>query len=119
MTALYFVPPRGAFVNPDTGELTRVAEAFLRGLYIRVGGTSALNNNELAGMLENDLPAAAATDITAQEAMRIAEDLRNELSSARADIDSLRRALDDIAGQLQPPDADLRRRMQEIEDRLS
>ena len=59
MTALYFIPPRGAFVNPDTGELTRVAEAFLRGLYIRVGGANgdsttdvSLSNLEDAGNSE-------------------------------------------------------------------
>ena len=59
MTALYFIPPRSAFVNPDTGELTRVAEGFLRGLYIRVGGATgdsttdvSLSNLEDAGNSE-------------------------------------------------------------------
>ena len=98
---------------------TRSWSIFFQQVYERIGSVSALNNNELAGMLENDLPAAAATDLTAQEGVRMAEELRNELSAARADIDSLRRMMGDMSGQLQPPDADLRRRVQEIEDRLS
>ena len=46
--ALYFVPPRGQFVDPTTGELTRVADLFLRGLYARVGGAVGDSTGDLS-----------------------------------------------------------------------
>ena len=46
--ALYFVPPRGQFVDPTTGALTRVADLFLRGLYARVGGAVGDGTGDLS-----------------------------------------------------------------------
>jgi hypothetical protein len=44
-------PPRVAFVDPATGLLTRDGDAYIRGLFKRVGETTALTNTELAALL--------------------------------------------------------------------
>lgn len=47
MKGLYFLPPRGAFVDPRTGELTRAAVLFLRGVFERVGGATGESTTDL------------------------------------------------------------------------
>lgn len=54
MSGLYFMPPRGAFVDANTGELTRAAVLFLRGLYERVGGATGEGTHELAAAAFED-----------------------------------------------------------------
>lgn len=65
MTALYFVPPRGAFVDPRTGELSRSAVLFLRGLFERVGGELGPDATDLALMGPQSGAYAATADIDA------------------------------------------------------
>ena len=48
MAIQQFSPPYTPFVNPATGSLTQEATIFLRELWMRVGGSSAPNNNELS-----------------------------------------------------------------------
>lgn len=57
--ALYFIPPRGPFVDPKTGELSRTAVMFLKTLFDRVGGTT--------GDATTDLSAAAFEDAGIEE----------------------------------------------------
>ena len=70
--ALYFVPPRGPFVDPRTGELSRSAVRFLSGLFDRVGGTTGESTTDLATSAFED----AGIEETKAALYRLADDLR-------------------------------------------
>ena len=69
--ALYFVPPRGPFIDPRTGELSRSAVRFLSGLFDRVGGTTGESTTDLAASAFED----AGTEETKAALYRLADDL--------------------------------------------
>lgn len=64
--------------------------------------------------------ATAPTDPLAQEAIRAVDELRNELASARSDVQNLRGDVEALSAQLASPrpDIQLRNRVELIEDRL-
>lgn len=61
--ALKFVPPRVPLVDARTGVIAREWYLFLQGLYIRVGGAVAPNNNELDEYLQFDVREADAGEL--------------------------------------------------------
>jgi len=104
MPALYFVAPRGAFVDPRTGELTRAAVMFLKTLFDRVGGAmgdSTLDLNaaqfedakalifRLADDLATQPPAAALPTDDADTSQRIAA-LEATVAVLQRELDALR-----------------------------
>lgn len=70
MAALYFVPPRGPFIDPRTGELTRTAVMFLKQLFERVGGSAGDGTLDLSAAQFED----AGIEETKAMVMRFADD---------------------------------------------
>ena len=48
MAIQQFSPPHAPFVDLSTGSLTQEASIFIREIWLRLGGASAPNNNELS-----------------------------------------------------------------------
>jgi hypothetical protein len=100
----------------QSGEFVR----FFFDLFRRVGGFDALSNTELEKLASDAFNAGTADDPVAREALRGVDELRNELASTRAELQSLRTLLDareaEFAALLLP--SDLTARVQQIEDRL-
>lgn len=107
--ALYFVPPRGPFVDPATGTLTRTADLFLRGLYSRVGGATGEGTQDLsasafddAGTEEQEAALYALADAGGQHppvetlsAPGLVE-IAAEFAQMREEIAALRQQINDI-----------------------
>jgi len=107
MTVLQqFSPPGAPWVDPQTGMLTMSASVWLRDLYLRVGGSVAPSNNDLAvteyadaGIEETKAELAALANTAMQQPAAIpqAQDfvpdevgaLRAELAAAIARIEAL------------------------------
>lgn len=105
-------------------------------LQLRVGGTVAMSNVELAEMAMNP---PRAIDPQAAEALRAIDELRNELASTRAHLDGVLRLIDTLSAEMagarapifpevqalieelttRPTDSALAARVQQIEDRLA
>lgn len=92
-------------------------------LFRRTGGTNAPTNTDLSTHIatldsEAQMP---RSDTVSQEAMRAVDELRNEFSSLRNDCDSLRAQLADVEAQFAAlrSVADLRPRVEQLEDRLT
>lgn len=105
--ALYFVPPRGPFVDPATGTLTRTADLFLRGLYSRAGGASGDSTTDLsasafddAGTEEQEAALYALADAAGQHpppcVAQAADDLCAEVAHLREELAALRQQINDI-----------------------
>jgi hypothetical protein len=105
--ALYFVPPRGPFVDPATGALTRTADMFLRGLYARVGGSTGDSTADLsasafddAGTEEQEAALYALADAQGQRPPppvgQEADDLAAEVAHLREELAVLRQQINDI-----------------------
>lgn len=64
--------------------------------------------------------ATPPSDPVSQEAIRAVDELRNELASAKGDMRALRGQIDEQAAEIAAlrPDASLRARVEQIEDRL-
>lgn len=96
---------------------------FFFDLFRRVGSTEALTNNDLQTLIEHlDSEALMPkTDPLAQQAMQAIDELRNEVSSARSDCDNLRALLGEREAELAAikPAADLRARLEQLEDRFT
>src|SRR5690348_7824474 len=89
----------------------------LQALLTRSGGTSGSTSFETYLPIFFDPP---HTDNLAAEASRAIDELRNELASTRAELQSLRTQIDENTAELQRmPNYDLRNRVEQIEDRLS
>lgn len=95
---------------------------FFFDLFRRTGGNTAPTNNDLSTHIatldsEAQMP---RSDTVSQEAMRAVDELRNEISSMRSDCDSLRGQLADVEAQFAGlrSVADLRSRVEQLEDRL-
>jgi len=87
----------------------------------RTGGTSG--NTSAGSALDDLLPllmTPQASDPVAQEAIRAIDELRNELSSAKTEVQSLRGQIEDALAHLAEvrPSVDLMGRITQIEDRL-
>lgn len=105
--ALYFVPPRGPFVDPATGALTRTADLFLRGLYARSGGATGDSTTDLsasafddAGTEEQEAAIYALGDAAGQHpppcAAQAVDDLCSEVAHLREELAALRQQINDI-----------------------
>lgn len=107
--ALYFVPPRGPFVDPATGSLTRAADLFLRGMYYRVGGASGDSTTDLsasafddAGTEEQEAAIYALADAAGQhppvETLNTPSlfEIAAEFAQMREEIAVLRQQINDI-----------------------
>lgn len=88
----------------------------LQGLLTRTGGTSGSTSFETYLPIFFDPP---HTDNAGAEAVRAVDELRNELASTRAELQSLRGQIEENTAELQNrPVSDLRNRVEQIEDRL-
>lgn len=100
MTALYFIPPRGAFTDPQTGELTRTAVLFFRGIFDRVGGTNGEDMGSLAALAQFDADGSAASGELAKQIDGLQQQVAL-LPDATAALAQLRRMLDDLRAALE------------------
>ncbi len=94
---------------------------FFFDLVRRVGGTKAQTNTDLSThMDEQDSEAAMSrSDLSAVEALRAVDELRNQFASLRNDCDQLRSQLADRDAELAGLRTvlDLRSRVEQLEDR--
>jgi hypothetical protein len=96
---------------------------FFFDLFRRVGDTQALTNTDLQTLIEHlDSEALMPKgDPLAQQAMQAIDELRNEVSSVRSDCDNLRAILGEREAEIAAirPAADLRARLEQLEDRFT
>lgn len=96
---------------------------FCYDLVKRVGGVTAQTNNDLSIDIQTlDSEAQMPrSDPGAQEALRAVDELRNEFASLRSDCDSLRSQISDRDAELASlrAIADMRPRVEQLEDRLT
>jgi hypothetical protein len=91
--------------------------AFAR-LVDRTGGTSGDTN---FSEYINQFFDAPSVDAGTREALRAVDELRNELTSSRADVQALRGLIEELAARIAEPQQteQLRNRIESIEDRLA
>lgn len=119
------VPVGRVTINGQTFDVAQHPEfvRFFFDLFRRAGGVTAPTNNDLSTHIatldsEAQMP---RSDTVSQEAMRAVDELRNEFSSMRNDCDSLRAQLADVEAQFAGVRAvaDLRPRVEQLEDRIT
>ena len=89
MAIQQFSPPHAPFVDLSTGSLTQEASIFLREIWMRVGGSSAPNNNELS--------ATEYADAGIEEMKLEAYHLRDELGLALGQVAQLSAMVDTLS----------------------
>lgn len=118
------VPVGRVTINGQTFDVDQHPEfvRFFYDLFRRAGGSAALTNIELAdGTASLDSEAQMPrSDLSAVEALRAVDELRNEFASIRSACDELRSQLSDVEAQFAGirADSDLRPRLEQLEDRL-
>lgn len=109
------------FVDTN-GNLTMSAYALLDGLFRRTGGASApaIDIDAIYALIDVALDTQQQPDLSSREALSAVDELRNELATARGLMQDLRSLIEEQAAELAAlrPMADLRGRIEQIEDRL-
>lgn len=107
MPSLYFVPPRGSFIDLRTGQLTRDAVMFLRGLFDRVGGSDGPSTIDVSESLFEDAGTGETNALLFEASQALAQspayepsqiesltsemnDLRERLAAIERELDALR-----------------------------